>query len=68
MAELIKDSFGEVITSRVPNPKVIYPPQEIIELNKRLDEVNSDGSTSAIEKYDFCKEIREEFASRKTQK
>ena len=68
MAELIKDSFGEVITSRVPNPKIIYPPQEIIEPNKRLDEVNSDGSTIAMEKYDTCREIRREFALPETQK
>jgi len=68
MAELIKDSLGEVITSRVPNPKIIYPPQEIIELNKRLDEVNSDCSTSAMQKYDLCKEIRREFALREIQK
>jgi len=68
MANLIKDSFGEVITGRVPNPKVFYPPQEIIELNKRLDEVNSDCSTSAMQKYDLCKEIRREFALREIQK
>jgi len=68
MNGLIKDSFGEVIMSRVPNPKVFYPPQEIVEMNKKLDEVNSDCSTSAMQKYDLCKEIRREFASREIQK
>ena len=45
MAELMKDFFGEVITSRVPNPKMDKPLIETIleeqcgdlnELNKRM--------------------------------